>query len=31
MDVGESQFPLVGLTDEAREKLKTTLKKHGLV
>ena len=31
MDVGECRLPLVGLTDEAREKLKTTLKKHGLV
>lgn len=31
MDVGECRLPLVGLTDEAREKLKDTLKKHGLV
>ena len=31
MDVGECRLPLVGLTDEAREKLKATLKKHGLV
>lgn len=31
MDVGECRLPLVGLTDEARGKLKATLKKHGLV
>lgn len=31
MDVGECRLPLVGLTDEAREKLKATLKKHSLV
>ncbi len=31
MDVGECRLPLVGLTDESREKLKATLKKHGLV
>ena len=31
MDVGECRLPLVGLTDEAREKLKATLKKHVLV
>ncbi len=31
MDVGECRLPLVGLTDEAREKLKANLKKHGLV
>lgn len=31
MDVGECRLPLVGLTDETREKLKATLKKHGLV
>ena len=31
MDVGECRLPLVDLTDEAREKLKATLKKHGLV
>lgn len=31
MDVGECRLPLVGLIDEAREKLKATLKKHGLV
>lgn len=31
MDVGECRLPLVGLTDEAGEKLKATLKKHGLV
>jgi 4-hydroxy-tetrahydrodipicolinate synthase len=31
MDVGECRLPLVGLTDEVREKLKATLKKHGLV
>ena len=31
MDVGECRLPLVGLTDEARETLKATLKKHGLV
>lgn len=31
MDVGECRLPLVGLTDEARAKLKATLAKHGLV
>lgn len=31
MDVGGCRLPLVGMTDEAREKLKKVLAKHGLV